>query len=204
MTQGIPTIVALRRLHGLCLAHADRRVTEVPHARDIGAAHRPIRWLLADRGYPGVASTRMRLSRCRAQHAGRHVDSDVKYHRGRRVIGFRVLALPGRDTAMTRLCPLLPRTPFSVDLVARLSRFRWQIDRCFTEGKAYANLHTFATANAHRAEGLIWASLAPRSSHAFSPTRRHAWGHGDVDASRGHGRASHSAMHSSRPWAAVG
>lgn len=51
------------------------------------------------------------------------------------------------------------RTPFSLDLMARLYRFRWQIERCFKEWKSYANLHQFDTANPHIAEGLIWASL---------------------------------------------
>ena len=60
---------------------------------------------------------------------------------------------------MTRLCTNLPRTPFSLDLVARLYRFRWQIELCFKEWKSYANLHKFDTANEHIAEGLIWASL---------------------------------------------
>ena len=60
---------------------------------------------------------------------------------------------------MTRLCTNLPRTPFSLDLIARLYRFRWQIELCFKEWKSYANLHQFDTANAHIAEGLIWAGL---------------------------------------------
>jgi hypothetical protein len=60
---------------------------------------------------------------------------------------------------MTRLCTNLPRTPFSLDLVARLYRFRWQIELLFKQWKSYANLHKFDTANEHIAAGLIWASL---------------------------------------------
>lgn len=104
-------------------------------------------------------STRMRLSRFLAQHSARRLDLDVEFERGHRVVGFRVVALPGRDKAMTRLCTNLPRTPFSLDLVARLYRFRWQIELCFKEWKSYANLHKFDTGNAHIAEGLIWAGL---------------------------------------------
>ena len=104
-------------------------------------------------------STRIRLSRFLAQHPACRMDLDVEYERGHRVVGFRVVALPGRDKAMTRLCTNLPRTPFSLDLVARLYRLRWQIERCFKEWKSYANLHKFDTANAHIAEGLIWAGL---------------------------------------------
>jgi hypothetical protein len=91
--------------------------------------------------------TRRRLSRVLAEHAGRHADLDVEFIRGRREARFRVVVVPGRDEAMTRLCTNLPRTPFS----ARLYRFRWQIELCFKEWKSYANPHTAA--------GLIWASL---------------------------------------------
>ena len=106
-----------------------------------------------------TVSTPIRLSRFLAQHAGQRMDLDVAFHVGPRVVGFRMVVLPGREAAMTRLCTNLPRTPFSLDLVGRLYRFRWQIELCFKEWKSYANLHQFDTANPHIAEGLIWASL---------------------------------------------
>lgn len=87
------------------------------------------------------------------------MDLDVEYERGKRMVGFRVLVLPGNEKTMTRLCTNLPRTPFSLDLVSRLYRFRWQIKLLFKEWKSYANLHKFDTANEHIAAGLIWASL---------------------------------------------
>jgi len=93
-----------------------------------------------------------------AEHAGRHADLDVEFIRGRRVARFRVVVVPGRDEAMTRLCTNLPRTPFSAPLVARLYRFRWQIELCVKEWTSYANLHKFDTANPHIAAGLIWAT----------------------------------------------
>jgi len=101
------------------------------------------------------------LSRFIAQNRNRRMDLDVEYERdkGKRRVGFRVIVLPGKEKAMTRLCTNLPRTPFSLDLVARLYRFRWQIELMFKEWKSYANLHKFNTANAHIAAGLIWASL---------------------------------------------
>jgi hypothetical protein len=102
---------------------------------------------------------RIRLSRFVVQHAGQRMDLEVAFHVGPRIVGFRVVVLPGREAAMTRLCTNLPRTPFSLDLVGRLYRFRWQIELCFKEWKSYANLHQFDTANAHIVEGLIWASL---------------------------------------------
>jgi hypothetical protein len=60
---------------------------------------------------------------------------------------------------MTRLCTNLPCSAFSLSLVSKLYRFRWQIELLFKEWKSYANLHKFNTANEHIAAGLIWASL---------------------------------------------
>ena len=59
------------------------------------------------------------------------MDLDVEYERdnGKRLVGFRVVVLPGNETTMTRLCTNLPRTPFSLDLISRLYRFRWQIGK---------------------------------------------------------------------------
>jgi len=101
------------------------------------------------------------LSRFIAQNLNRHMDLDVEYERdnGKRIVSFRVLVLPGNEKTMTRLCTNLPRSPFSLDLVSRLYRFRWQIELLFKEWKSYANLHKFNTANEHIAAGLIWASL---------------------------------------------
>ena len=101
------------------------------------------------------------LSRFIARNLNRRMDLDVEYERdnGKRMVGFRVIVMPGSEKTMTRLCTNLPRTPFSLDLVARLYRFRWQIELVFKEWKSYAYLHKFNTANEHIAAGLIWASL---------------------------------------------
>jgi hypothetical protein len=103
----------------------------------------------------------VRLSTFIAQNANRRMDLDVEYERdnGKRLIGVRIVVLPGNEKTMTRLCTNLPRTPFSLDLVARLYRFRWQVELLFKEWKSYANLHKFDTGNKHIAAGLIWASL---------------------------------------------
>jgi hypothetical protein len=101
------------------------------------------------------------LSRFIAQNLNRRMDLDVEYERdkGKRIVGFRVVVLPGNEKTMTRLCTNLPRTPFSLDLISRLYRFRWQIELLFKEWKSYANLHKFDTANENIVAGLIWASL---------------------------------------------
>jgi hypothetical protein len=107
-----------------------------------------------------VASKKLvRLSSFIARHTNCQMDLDVEYERGKRVLGFRVVVLPGREKTMTRLCTNLPRTPFSLGLVSKLYRFRWQIELVFKEWKSYANLHKFDTANEHIVAGLIWASL---------------------------------------------
>lgn len=76
------------------------------------------------------------------------MDLEVEYERGKDILRFRVLVLPGREATMTRLCTL-PRTLFSLDLVLRLYRFRWQIELLFNEWKSYANHHKLDTANKH-------------------------------------------------------
>ena len=98
-----------------------------------------------------------RLSRFVEQHISCRMDLDVEYERT--ALCFRVVVLPGRENSMTRLCTNLPRSSFSLGLVSRLYRFRWQIELLFKEWKSYANLHKFDTANEHIAAGLIWASL---------------------------------------------
>jgi len=153
-----------------CLLLADRGYPSVPYFEAVQAhgwaflvrltrSYDPwVRTAWVD-GHRITVPTGLRLSRFLARHARREVDLDVEFDRGHHRVGFRVVAVPGRDPAMTRLCTNLPRTPFSTALVARLYRFRWQIELCFKEWKSYANLHKFDTANPHIAEGLIWASL---------------------------------------------
>jgi hypothetical protein len=126
----------------------------------------------------------MRLSGLLARNAGRVVDVDVAFARGNRVVGVRVVALPGREAGMTRLCTNLPRTPFSTGVVARLYRFRWQIELCFKEWKSYANLHQFDTANAHIAAGLIWASLCAAVLKRFLAHAAERVGHGTAMSTR--------------------
>ena len=129
-------------------------------------------------------STDLRLSRLLARKAGHVVDVDVAFARGSRFVGCRVVALPGREAEMTRLCTNLPRTPFSTGVVARLYRFRWQIELCFKEWKSYANLHQFDTANAHIAAGLIWASLCAAVLKRFLAHAAERVGHGTALSTR--------------------
>ncbi|MGH9256786.1 MAG: IS4 family transposase [Vicinamibacterales bacterium] len=130
-----------------------------------------------------VASGR-RLAWLLARHAGHVVDADVDFQRGLQRVGVRVVALPGRDRWMTRLCTNLPRTPFTTGLIARLYRFRWQIELYFKEWKSYANLHQFDTANPHIAAGLIAASLCAAVLKRFLAHAAQRIGHGTAMSTR--------------------
>ena len=149
------------------------------------------------------ASFIMRLSRgfkpyVRAIHAGKRVthlphpialpeflarsgvtelDLDVELRKGKQVHVCRLVILPGKEESETRLCTNLPREDFPLALVARLYRFRWQVELMFKEWKSYANLRKFDTGNEHIAAGLIWASLAAAIlkrflAHATQKARR--------------------------------
>ena len=139
--------------------------------------------------------SRLPLSPFLARHTGRRVDLDVVFAHGPRVVGFRVIVLPGREPAMTRLCTNLSRTPFSVAVAARLYRFRWQIELCFKEWKSYANLHQFDTANPHIAEGLIWASLCAAVLKRFLAHAAQRVGNGAAISTRRVAMCAHHVLH---------
>jgi hypothetical protein len=112
------------------------------------------------KGKRNPLSKPVRLAQFLASNQGCALDLDVEFRRGKRFRHqFRLIALPGQERSMTRLCTNLPRQRFSLPLVGKLYRFRWQIELCFKEWKSYANLHAFDTGNSHIATGLIWASL---------------------------------------------
>ena len=62
-------------------------------------------------GQRTAVPTRRRWSRFLAQQAGRRLARDGEFAHGPRVVGSRVVVLPGRATAMTRLRTNLSRTP---------------------------------------------------------------------------------------------
>ncbi len=92
---------------------------------------------------------------------------------------------------MTRLCTNLPRTPFSVEVVARLYRFRWQIELCCKAWKSYTNLHAFDTANPHIADGVIWASLGAAVRKRFLAHAAQRVGDGTAMSTRRVARCAH-------------
>ena len=88
-----------------CIGGASARVAA-------GAGRPPQRAESARRG--------LRDDRTGRAPGGQRLGLDVDFHVGPRVVGVRVVVLPGREAAMTRLCTNLPRTPFPPDLVGRL------------------------------------------------------------------------------------
>jgi len=118
-------------------------------------------WVLSafSRGKLRPLGKPVRLKELLSQNQGRTLDLEVEFRRGKKRYPFRLVVLPGKEKAMTRLCTNLDREDFPLEFVGKLYRFRWQVELCFKEWKSYANLHSFDTANPHIAEGLIWASI---------------------------------------------
>jgi hypothetical protein len=120
----------------------------------------------------------VRLSQFLSQHQGYCLDLDVEFGCNQRRKVFRLLVMPGKEKAMTRLCTNLERKRFSFDTAASIYRLRWQIELCFKEWKSYANLHAFDTGNEHIAAGLIWASICAAVLKRFLAHAAQIIGHG--------------------------
>jgi len=112
-----------------------------------------------DKGKRHALRSPIPLSQFLSQNQNRVLDLDVESRRRTRRGFFRIVVIPGKDKAMSRLATNLDPKSFSPKLVGKLYRFRWQVELCFKEWKSYANLHRFDTGNPHIAKGLIWASL---------------------------------------------
>jgi hypothetical protein len=61
----------------------------------------------------------------------------------------------------------LPSLPYSLEVICRAYKWRWQVELLFKEWKAYANLHAFDTANPALVEGLLWAAIAAAALKRF-------------------------------------
>jgi Transposase DDE domain len=56
---------------------------------------------------------------------------------------------------------------YSLDMICRAYKWRWQVELLFKEWKSYANLHAFDTENAATVEGLIWTAIAAAALKRF-------------------------------------
>lgn len=92
-----------------------------------------------------------------SQHQNRRLDLEVHFATEQQTVR-RLVIVPGQKYPVI-LCTNLPRQRYDLDFIAKLYRFRWQVELSFKEWKSYANLHQFDTGNEHIAAGLIWASL---------------------------------------------
>ncbi len=91
----------------------------------------------------------------------RRLDLDVEWERpqGRSLRLRMVLDWTASRKQFMVLVTNVGRDVLTAKQVREVYRLRWQVELIFKEWKSFANLHEFASANAHLVEGLIWASL---------------------------------------------
>jgi hypothetical protein len=61
----------------------------------------------------------------------------------------------------------LPAPRYTLEMICRAYKWRWQVELLFKEWKSYANLHAFDTENSAIVEGLIWAAIAAAALKRF-------------------------------------
>jgi hypothetical protein len=72
-----------------------------------------------------------------------------------------------RQQAFCYLLTNLPAPRYTLEMICRAYKWRWQVELLFKEWKSYANLHAFDTANAAIVEGLIWTAIAAAALKRF-------------------------------------
>jgi hypothetical protein len=61
----------------------------------------------------------------------------------------------------------LPAPRYTLEMICRAYKWRWQVELLFKEWKSYANLHAFDTENPAIVEGLIWTAIAAAALKRF-------------------------------------
>jgi hypothetical protein len=61
----------------------------------------------------------------------------------------------------------LPPQRYSLEVICRAYKWRWQVELLFKEWKSYANLHAFDTTKVAIVEGLIWTAIAAAALKRF-------------------------------------
>src|SRR3989449_8242454 len=56
---------------------------------------------------------------------------------------------------------------YTLEMICRAYKWRWQVELLFKEWKSYANLHAFDTENPAIVEGLIWTAIAAAALKRF-------------------------------------
>src|SRR6476620_509006 len=72
-----------------------------------------------------------------------------------------------RQKAFCYLLTNLPAPRYTLEMICRAYKWRWQVELLFKEWKSYANLHAFDTENPAIVEGLIWAAIAAAALKRF-------------------------------------
>jgi hypothetical protein len=69
--------------------------------------------------------------------------------------------------AFCSLLTNLPAPRYTLEMICRAYKWRWQVELLFKEWKSYANLHAFDTAHPAIVEGLIWTAIAAAALKRF-------------------------------------
>ena len=72
-----------------------------------------------------------------------------------------------RQKAFCYLLTNLPAPRYTLEMICRAYKWRWQVELLFKEWKSYANLHAFDTENPTLVEGLIWTAIAAAALKRF-------------------------------------
>src|SRR6266446_4433264 len=72
-----------------------------------------------------------------------------------------------RQQAFCYLLTNLPAPRYTLEMICRAYKWRWQVELLFKEWKSYANLHAFDTENPAIVEGLIWTAIAADALNRF-------------------------------------
>ena len=72
-----------------------------------------------------------------------------------------------RTKSFCYLVTNLAANRYSLDMICRAYKWRWQVELLFQEWKSYAHLHAFDTENSATVEGLIWTAIAAAALKRF-------------------------------------
>lgn len=72
-----------------------------------------------------------------------------------------------RQKAFCYLLTNLPAPRYTLEMICRAYKWRWQVELLFKEWQSYANLHAFDTENPAIVEGLIWTAIAAAALKRF-------------------------------------
>src|SRR5262245_2257204 len=96
------------------------------------------------------------------------VELVVQWQVDARPLCLRLIISWNRQTqAFCYLLTNLPAPPYSLAMICRAYKWRWQVELLFKEWKSYANLHAFDTANPALVEGLVWTAIAAAALKRF-------------------------------------